>query len=275
METGLVKTTSITAVPAALPRPRGTVRAVGLFSSVTSRQAAGAGTQFAAPGSAKPSASFQDPERGSRYAEYLLVIYPGGELEEKLLDEQKQFSDDYSVTVRNKPHITVAAFQAGEVMEETLIRWIQRICTHYQSFDLTLNNYSGFPPHTTKAAGPERLTGQTLAAKPEHANFSGERVPGTIYLRVQDPHPFDHLLQQLQAIDEFIRSSGCPPVNLVSRPFLSIAGGLTEQVYNKAMPDYSRRTFHDSFKVRELVLLKRTHSFDPCKTVNIFRLRAE
>src|SRR6185312_6903257 len=41
----------------------------------------------------------------------LLVIYPGGEMEEKLLGEQKQFSDDYSVTVRNKPHITVAAFQ--------------------------------------------------------------------------------------------------------------------------------------------------------------------
>ena len=250
METGLVKTTAITTAPVALPRPRGTVRAVGLFSSVTSRQAdipprppgGNAPGGFAA--GLPAAASFHDSGRGSRHAEYLLVIYPGGELEEKLLGEQKQFSDDYAVTVRNKPHITVAAFQAGEVMEETLIRWIQRICTHYQSFDLTLNNYSGFPPHT-------------------------------IYLRVQDPQPFRYLMQQLRSIDEFIRSSGCPPVNLISRPFLSIAGGLTEQVYNKAMPDYSRRTFHDTFHVRELVLLKRTHAFDPCKTVNIFRLRAE
>jgi hypothetical protein len=280
MEIGLVKTTSTPAAPAGLPRPRGTVRAVGLFSSVTSRQAeapappagagapagfnapgnvgsptsfnsaaganapAGVGSTAAAGGRLQASAAFQtqDLDRGSRRAEYLLVIYPGGEMEEKLLGEQKQFSDDYAVSVRNKPHITVAAFQAGEVMEETLIRWIQRICNHYRSFDLTLNNYSGFPPHT-------------------------------IYLRVQDPQPFRHLMQQLRAIDEFIRSSGCPPVNLVSRPFLSIAGGLTEQVYNKAMPDYSRRTFHDTFHVRELVLLKRTHAFDPCKTVNIFRLQ--
>ena len=174
--------------------------------------------------------------------EYLLVIYPGGELEEKLLDEQQQFADDYAIKVRNKPHITVAAFQAGEVMEDTLIRWIQRICNHHGSFDLTLNNYSGFPPHT-------------------------------IYLRVQDPEPFRDLMQQLRAVDEFIRSSGRPPAKLISRPFLSIAGGLTEQIYNKAMPDYSRKTFHDTFHVGELVLLKRTHSFDPCKTVNIFRLR--
>jgi 2'-5' RNA ligase len=183
-------------------------------------------------------------QRGARRAEYLLVIYPNGDLREKLQEEQQQFSADYGLqmTVRNKPHITVAAFQAGEIMEDTLIRWVQRICNSYKCFELTLNNYSGFPPHT-------------------------------IYLRVQDPHPFRQLMQQLRSIDEFIRSSGCPPANLITRPFLSIAGGLTEQVYNKAMPDYSRKTFHDSFRVDELVLLKRTHSFDACKTVNIFRLQ--
>jgi len=184
-------------------------------------------------------------ERGWRRAEYLLVIYPYGDLNDKLLDEQQQFSTDYGLqmTVRNKPHITVAAFQAGEAMEDTLIRWIQRICHRHRSFDITLNNYSGFPPHT-------------------------------IYLRVQDPQPFRELMQQLRAIDDFIRSSGCPPVNLVNRPYLSIAGGLTEQLYNKAMPDYSQKTFHGSFRVEELILLKREHSFDPCKTVNVFRLPA-
>jgi 2'-5' RNA ligase len=193
---------------------------------------------FATPGGAP-----RGPADVSRRAEYLLVIYPYGELQDKLLDEQQQFSSDYGLQmkVRNKPHITVAAFQAGEPMEDTLIRWIQRICNRHKSFDITLNNYSGFPPHT-------------------------------IYLRVQDPQPFRELMQQLRAIDDFIRSSGCPPVNLINRPYLSIAGGLTEQVYNKAMPEYSRRTFHDTFHVAEMVLLKREHSFDACKTVNIFRL---
>jgi 2'-5' RNA ligase len=179
----------------------------------------------------------------ARRAEYLLVIYPYGELNDKLLEEQQQFLNDYGLAMkaRNRPHITVAAFQAGEQMEETLIRWIQRICHRHERFSITLNNYSGFPPHT-------------------------------IYLRVQDPQPFRQLMQQLRAIDDFIRSSGCPPVNLISRPYLSIAGGLTEQVYNKAMADYSQKTFHESFQVEELVLLKREHSFDACRTVNVFRL---
>jgi 2'-5' RNA ligase len=202
--------------------------------------------------------------------DYLLVIYPCGDLVDRLLEQQQQFSTDYFPAgaadsvgaagsanheggphplqaqrlARNKPHITLASFQAGEETEDTIIRWIQRICHQQKSFDIALNNYSGIPPHT-------------------------------IYLRVQDPQPLRELMQQLRAIDEFIRSSGWPPVNLTGRPYLSIAGGLTEKVYNKAMPDYSRKTFHGIFRVDELVLLKRRHSFDPCKTVNVFRLSPE
>ena len=198
---------------------------------------------------------------GPGYAEYLLVVYPDGDLQDRLLEEQEQFASDYfpgdyglghrpdkgqriaDHPGRNKPHITLATFQAGEEAEDTLIRWIQRICQQRRSIDMALNNYSGIPPHT-------------------------------IYLRVQDPEPLWELMQQLGAIDEYIQSSGWPPVRLHGRPYLSIAGGLTEQVYNKAMPDYSRKTFYGTFCVRELVLLKRKHSFDPCKTVNVFGLKS-
>lgn len=192
---------------------------------------------------------------GSGYAEYLLVVYPNGDLQDRLLEEQQQFSSDYGLDHRldqgqriadhigrNRPHITLAVFEAGEEVEDTLIRWIQRICQQHRSFEIALNNYSGIPPHT-------------------------------ICVRVQDPEPLKDLIQGLRAIDEFIRSSGWPPVHLTGRPCLSIAGGLTEQVYNKAMPDYSRKSFHGRFRVGELVLLKRKHAFDPCHTVNVFGLK--
>ena len=197
-------------------------------------------------------------EMRSGQVEYLLVVYPLGDLRDRLLEEQQQFSVYYGLDrmdrglqsmARNKPHITLAAFRAGEEVEDTLIRWIQRICNQQKNFEVALNNYSGIPPHT-------------------------------IYLRVQDPQPFRELMTQLRAIDDFVRPSGWPApsderVSLNNRPYLSIAGGLTERVYNKAMPDYSRKTFHGVFKVDELVLLKRGHSFAPCKTVNIFRLLPE
>src|SRR5580693_8980744 len=172
---------------------------------------------------------------GPGQADYLLVIYPRGDLVDRLLEEQQQFNAEYCVAGHaNKPHITLAAFQAGEETEDTVIRWIQRICHQHKSFDIALNNYSGIPPHTPKPPGAACPSGQSLADCREYANFSGQHIPGTIYLRVQDPQPLRELMQQLQAIDEFIRSSGWPPVNLTGRPYLSIAGGLTEKVYNKA-----------------------------------------
>jgi hypothetical protein len=171
---------------------------------------------------------------GPGYAEYLLVVYPHGDLQDRLMEEQQRFSSDYGLDhrldqgqriVRNKPHITLAVFQAGEEVEDTLSRWIQRICQQHRSFELALNNYSGIPPHT-------------------------------ICLRVQDPEPLRELMRHMGAIDEFVRSSGWPPVRLIGRP------------------DYSRRTFHGIFRVGELVLLRRRHSFDPCKTVNVFGLKS-
>ncbi|MBS1607024.1 MAG: 2'-5' RNA ligase family protein [Bacteroidetes bacterium] len=232
MKTGLVKQSNYVPISSVVG---------GMNSAIGGMNMAHQGGRNVAAGSGMSLAG----DMGQR-AEYLLVIYPHGELEERLLHEQRQLASEFGLPAggRNRPHITVAAFQAGELMEDTLIRWIQRICNRHRSFDITLNNYSGFPPHT-------------------------------IYLRVQDHQPFFELMHQLRAIDEFIRSCGCPPVNLVSNPYLSIAGGLTERVYNRAMPEYSRKDFHESFLVDRLVLLKRGHSFDACKTVNIFRLLPE
>ncbi|HLX65577.1 MAG TPA: hypothetical protein VKR41_01235, partial [Puia sp.] len=84
----------------------------------------------------------------SGFAEYLLVIYPHGDLQDRLLEQQQQFSSDYGLDHRpdqgqrsandffgrNRPHITLATFQAGEEAEDTLIRWIEKICQQHRSF---------------------------------------------------------------------------------------------------------------------------------------------
>lgn len=188
--------------------------------------------------------SLADARQANGLFEYLLVGHPDDNVYTKIMEEKQQFYDDYreKIAVKTKPHITVANFLASEAMEPTIIKWMQRICGAQQSFTVTLNNYSGFPPHT-------------------------------IYLRVQDPLPFQQLAKQLKTIDDFIRASACPPAKLITRPHLSIARKLPEQVYNKAMSDYSQKTFHESFMLDELLLLRRQHQFDPCKTIQVFRLR--
>jgi 2'-5' RNA ligase len=173
--------------------------------------------------------------------EYLLVVNPDAEVHDKVLTQKQEFYDEYheKAAIKTGSHIMVASFLAREAMESTLIRWIQRICDQQQPFKVTLNNYSGFPPHT-------------------------------IFLRVQDPIPFLHLAQKLKAVDDLVRSSSCPPVRLIAKPHLSIARRLPEPVYTKAMFSYSQKTFHESFMVNDLRLLRRAHQFDNCKTINIF-----
>ena len=181
---------------------------------------------------------------GNDLYEYLLVVRPDKVVDEKVTAEKKFFSGEYreKIVADTKPHITIANFLAKESMEETLIRWIQRVCSQQQSFTVTLNNYSGFPPHT-------------------------------IYLRVQDERPFQKLARDLKVLNAYVNSCSCPPVKIVSKPYLSIAARIPEEIYFRALTQYAHKTFHESFLVSELQLLKRKHQYEACRHINVFGLQ--
>lgn len=174
--------------------------------------------------------------------EYVLVIKPGHDIYNKVAAEKENFYRQYPQQKQpaTMPHIAIAGFLAKESMEETLIRWIQRICSRQKSFTVTLNNYSGFPPHT-------------------------------IYLRVQDPAPLLQLAHQLKIINDYIQPNGCPEITLSTRPYLSIAKQLPEKIYEKAILDYSQRLFFESFIAVELALLRKCDDTN-CKLINVFGL---
>lgn len=174
--------------------------------------------------------------------EYLLVASPVKEVLDKMVDEKKFFFENYGheLAIQTKPHITIANFWGKEEMEETLARWIQNVCNLQNSFTVTLNNYSGFPPHT-------------------------------IYLRIQNAEPFKKLANALRILDGFIQSNDCPPLKLVSKPHLTIARQLSQFIYETALKDYSQKIFHESFKVDKLILLKRD-AYMKCDLINTFIL---
>ncbi|MEP6594829.1 MAG: 2'-5' RNA ligase family protein [Ginsengibacter sp.] len=176
--------------------------------------------------------------------EYLFVVSPGSEVYKKVMAEKQLFYEEYKekIAIKTLPHITVANFLASENMEETIIRWIQRICSKQPSFTVTLNNYSGFPRDT-------------------------------IYLRIQNATPFQQLTEELKVVDTYIRSCSCPSVRFISRPHLTIASSLPEEIYFKAITRYARKSFYESFVVNELLLLRRGHQYDKCKPINVFGLQ--
>ncbi len=181
----------------------------------------------------------------SNLYEYLLVVHPDENVYQQVLEEKKLFFNTYKekMAIKTKPHITVSNFLAKETMEETIIRWMQRIISTQQSFSVSLNNYSGFPPHT-------------------------------VYLRVQDHQPFKQLATALKVVDQYVRGNDCPPMKLSTHPHLSVARKLPENIYEKAIMEYAPKTFHASFEVKQLILLKRKHQFDACKQISVFHLGA-
>lgn len=178
------------------------------------------------------------------YWEYLLVAHPDADVYARVMQEKQYFSTTFktAIAAKTKPHITVANFLAVEPMEETIIRWMHRIISSKKSFRVTLDRYGAFRPHT-------------------------------IYLRVQDHAPFQQLAKELQVVDEYIRGYGCPEMRLITNPHLTIARKLQQETYSEAVVMYAEKSFHASFDVKELVLLRRQHQFDSCKQVNVFGLQ--
>jgi hypothetical protein len=176
--------------------------------------------------------------------QYCLVIVPGAELCQKVVSEKQWLYEQlrHRPSTDPPPNITVASFFANENMEDTIIRYMNRLCSKQYGFQISLNNFSGFPP-------------------------------GSIHLRVQDHFPFKQLANELESINSYITGCGCPPMKLNSHPQVSIANKVPENIYTKALMAYAQRTFHETFTANEFVLLRTKHEYDSPKVVNIFRLQ--
>lgn len=174
------------------------------------------------------------------FQQYMLVVQPDERIGSTMLEERQACSDRYGNAVTGTPYITIADFIAKEAMEETLLRWMQRIYRTQQRFRVTLEDYSGFPPQS-------------------------------IYVRVQDPLSLSALAQPLKVIDPYISSADCPPVRVAAMPYLLLAKLSSPEHYFPAMKAYAMKTFRASFMVDEVVLLKRNLYQEAYSRVHIFR----
>ena len=174
--------------------------------------------------------------------EYILVACPDTRVTDRINDEKQRFSRSYGSDrdTGNDYQIVIASFQAKEILEETLVRWIQNVCNLQTSFHVSLNNFSGFPT-------------------------------GIIYLRVQNEQPFQKLAGGLKILSGFLESNGCSALNVVTKPHMAITGKLPSDIYEKVIHEYSHHSFHETFKVDRLMMLK-IDGYMNCHTVTHFTL---
>lgn len=183
------------------------------------------------------------PSSKQAHFTYQLVAKPNALLADCIKDEQHWFFDDYLEGKRNQeePVLTFCSFSAFPEMEETINRWLQRICCQQAAFSANLVNYGGFPPQS-------------------------------IFMRAQPSAALDQLSKGLKAICDYVVQCGCPAPRIYAQPRLFIAQNLPEPVYNKALFNYAQRDFKAEFLVEELFLLKRQFALEPLTKSAFFRL---
>jgi hypothetical protein len=168
---------------------------------------------------------------------YQLVLEPGTELKEKIMLEARTVLEpseqDYKVVLGN--------FFAREQMEETMIRWIQKICNLQGSFEVKLNNFGGRPPQS-------------------------------IFLRIQDPSPLNRIISQLKMVDQFIQASGFPPSLLLHSPQLVLTEKIPQHSYYEILEEFAAKSFHESFTAENMKLYKSDDLAGTSKLVSSFSL---
>lgn len=178
--------------------------------------------------------------------EYLLIAPPDEKVNKKVVLEKELFYQCYreQTAIKTKPHITVACFLGKSHMEKAISQTIQLVCNQHQAFSVILNCFNGFYPHT-------------------------------IYLNVLNHYPFKQLCKQLKQINAVVQLHKCPPVQISTIPHLTIARQLPASIFHKAVAAYQQRSFHESFKVNELLLLRRKHQYHYCEPVTHFPLLSQ
>ncbi|PWU02018.1 MAG: hypothetical protein C5B52_06185 [Bacteroidetes bacterium] len=175
--------------------------------------------------------------------EYKIVAFPNMKISGKITSLQKGIMGANNFEKKNMPSpgICVMKFFALDIIEEVLIKWVQRICSLHEEFSVTLNNIGASPS-------------------------------GVIYLRVLNPTPFQQISSKMNAVEELIISSGGRLTMKVKNPKIIISEDLPEDDFFNTMLELSRKSFHESFRLQELWLMKKSASETEDHLINIFRL---
>jgi DNA polymerase-4 len=171
--------------------------------------------------------------------EYLLVVSPPLSVKNEVMEIKNRFhtAHKHIQAIKSKPHITLINFMMSDAEEETLLYKIEQVAKSHEAFDVLLTNFNHFKTHT-------------------------------IYIDIGHKEPIVNLVRSLHAT-----------LNLPSgqsffawKPHMTIAKGLTEEKFYKAMAELQQTEFTESFIAENILLMKHAEKFSKYEIVREFSL---
>jgi len=166
---------------------------------------------------------------GYRVYEYLLVLNPQQELQQRILKIKKEFYDAYkpSTSIGGRPYIGLVTFTQYELMEERIINRLKVIGMSYPPFKVELKDFGSFPSHT-------------------------------IYINVTSKIPVQNLVRAMRAeTQKLMKLDDDHKPHFIVEPHLTIARKLLPWQYEKGWLEYSNKHFTGRFIADAMLLLKR------------------
>lgn len=168
----------------------------------------------------------EQPDNRSLVA-YQLQVKLSASLEARVKQEQDYALNRFGAAAFSEvsPELVLARFEAREDIEETLLRWMQRIVGQQEAFSVIINNYGSMPGYP-------------------------------LYLRVQDPRPFREITNGLRAIDGLLRNNDCNGLQVYHHPRLVVTRKISKKQEMEILLEFSGRLFREELEIEELVLVK-------------------
>ena len=165
---------------------------------------------------------------GYTYSEYLLVLKPNSDLQEKIVEIKKQFSKKYKIpgAIYSRPHITLANFIQFEMVEERLLNRLKILAMGYHPVAVSLKDYGSFPTHT-------------------------------VYINVESKQQVENLVKALRPASQLMTLNKDTKPHFINAPHLTIARKLLPWQYEQSWNEYSHKNFTGRFIAENMLLLKK------------------
>ena len=166
---------------------------------------------------------------GYRVYEYLLVISPHQDLQQRIGKVKKEFFESYKAMSANggRPFIGLVRFTQYELMEERIINRLKVIGMSYPPFKVELKDFGSFPSHT-------------------------------IYINVVSKMPIQNLVKSIRGeTQKLMKLDDDHKPHFIMEPHITIARKLLPWQYEKGWLEYSNKHFAGRFIADAMLLLKR------------------
>ena len=165
---------------------------------------------------------------GYRYNEYLLILTPPEDLQNKIMKVKNEFYDKYkaSTALYSRPHLTLVNFVQFEMMEERIVNHLKTVAMGYPVFKVELKDFGSFPSHT-------------------------------IFINVDSKLQVKNLAKALRPAQRVMTLNKDNKPHFIDEPHISIARRLLPWQYEQGWLEYSNKHFTGRFIADSMLLLKR------------------